>query len=121
MQSGSTFLEPLEDAIILLLVELIRRLALLGWVDHKFDEALADDGSAESDADELVDLVLHLGVEADELKVATTVATLAYHALGDRMEGRKFHGIIFAGGLLLQLTQYTLEAVELADEETLVW
>jgi len=45
------------DVVVFLLVELVGGGAFLGRVDHDFDHALADDGRAEHDADELVDLL----------------------------------------------------------------
>jgi hypothetical protein len=45
------------DVVVLLLVELVRGRAFFGRVDHDFYHTLTDDGRAEHDADELVDLL----------------------------------------------------------------
>lgn len=117
VQSGGALLETSKDAVVLLLVELIRGLTLLRRVHHELDEALADDGGAEHDGDELVDVGLDLGVESAELKVATSVTALANHALGDGVERSKLEAVELAGVLLLELTEDSLEAVELANED----
>lgn len=83
VERGGALLHALVDTPVLLLVELVGGLAGLGRVDHQLDQALADDGGAEHDADELVDLLLDFGVEVDQLKVAAAVAALAHHTLGD--------------------------------------
>lgn len=117
VESGGALLEAVEDTIVFLLVQLVARLALLGRVDHELDDALADDGSAKGDGDELVDVGLDLGVEVDKLKVAAAVAALTNHTLGDRVQGGEFDTVVLAGGLLLQLAQNALEGVELANED----
>lgn len=117
VQGGGALLEAVEDALVLLVVELKRGLAGAGRVDHEVDHALADDGGAEHDGDKLVDVGLDLGVQADELKVAAAVAALADHALGDGVEGGELDLVVLAGVLLLHLAEDRLEAVELADKD----
>lgn len=86
VQGGGALAETLVDPGVLLVVQLVRGLTLLGRVDHELDEALADDGRTEHDGDELVDVGLDLGVEANKLEVAAAVTALANHALGDAVE-----------------------------------
>lgn len=117
VQGVGTLAETLEDSVVLLLVELVRGLALLGGVDHELDDALSDDGGAEHDGDELVDVGLDLGVEVDELKVTTTVTALADHALGDTVERGELEAVELAGVLLLEASEDGLEAVELANKD----
>ena len=117
VQGGGAFLEAVEDARELLVVELVRGVAGLGRVDHELDEALADDRGAERDGDELVDLGLDLGVEAYELKVAAAMAALAYHALGDGVQGCELDVVVRTGRLGLHAAKDGLEGVELADED----
>lgn len=108
----------LVDAAVLLLVELVGGLAGLGRVDHQLDQALANDRRAEHDADELVDFSLYFGIKVDQLKVATAVAALAHHALGNGVEGSQLDAVVLAVGvLLLQLAEHALERDELADED----
>ena len=117
VQCVGTLAQALEDAVVLLLVQLVTRLAGPWWVDHELDETLADDGRAQHDGHELVDVGLDLRVEAYKLEVATSVTTLTDHALGDGVEGGELDAIILAGGLLLHLAQDALEAVELAHKD----
>lgn len=109
--------EAVGDAVVLLVVQLERGVAGPGRVDHELDQALADDGGAQHDGDELVDGGLDLGVEADQLKVAAAVAALAHHALGDAVQRGQLDVVVLARVLLLHLAQDALEAVELADED----
>jgi hypothetical protein len=53
--------EACEDVVVFFFVLGVGGGAFLGWVDHYFDHALADDGWAEHDADEFVDLLDDLG------------------------------------------------------------
>jgi len=62
---------------------------------------LANDGRAEADADEFVDLRDHVRIEADQLKVSTAMAAFAHHTLGYAMHGNELDIVIFAGFLLL--------------------
>lgn len=117
VEGGGALTQTVEDAVVLLLVQLVGGLAGPRGVDHELDEALADDGGAEHDGDELVDVGLDLRVEADELEVAAAVAALADHALGDGVEGGELDAVVDAGLLLLHLAQDALEAVELAHED----
>lgn len=118
VQGVGALAQAVVDAVVLLVVELVRGLARLGRVDHELDEALADDGGAEHDGDELVNVGLDLGIKADELKVAAAVAALADHALGDAVQRGELDGVELAVGvLLLHLAQDALEAVELADKD----
>lgn len=117
VQGKGALLEAVEDLAVLLVVELKRRLALLGRVDHELDQALADDGGAQGDGDELVDLGLDLGVEADQLKVATAVAALAHHALGDGVQRCELDALVLVRVLLLELEQDLAERVEGAEED----
>lgn len=118
MESDCTLLQTVEDAVVLLLVEFVRGLTLARGVDHEFDEALADDGGAEHDRDELVDLGLNLGVETAELEVAATVTALTDHALGNTVEGSELETVVgTVRVLLLKLPENALEAVELALED----
>ena len=48
--------KAVEDVVVFLLVERVRGAAWLRRVDHDLNHALADDGGAEHDGDELVDL-----------------------------------------------------------------
>lgn len=116
MKSESALLEAVEDGVVLLVVELVRGLALLGGVDHELDKTLAEDGGAEGDGNKLVDLSLDEGVEADELEVTTTVATLTNHTLGDGVEGGKLEVVVDARLFLLHASENGLEGVELAGE-----
>lgn len=50
-------MKAVEDTALLSVVGLVGRVALDWWLDHKRDKALADDGRAELNADELVDLL----------------------------------------------------------------
>ncbi|KAJ3565541.1 hypothetical protein NPX13_g7465 [Xylaria arbuscula] len=88
-----------------------------GGVDHELDEALSDDGGAEHDGDELVDLLLDLGLEADEVEVAAAVSALAYHALRNGVQARELDAVIFTGRFLLHRQEHLAEAVELANED----
>lgn len=117
MQSSGALLEAVEDVVVLLVIQLERGLTRSGRVDHELDQALANDGGAEHDGDELVDVGLYFGIKANELKVTTTVATLADHALGYTVHRNKFDLVILSGGLLLQLAQNALEAMELSNED----
>lgn len=117
MQGVGALAQAVEDAVVLFLVERVAGVAGDRGVHHELDEALADDGRAQHDGDELVDVGLDLRVEAHELKVAAAVAALADHALGDGVQGGELDLVVLAGVLLLQLAQDTLEAVELADED----
>lgn len=117
VESVGALPHALVDAAVLLLVELVGGLAGLGRVDHQLDQALANDRRAEHDADELVDFSLDFGIKVDQLKVATAVAALAHHALGNGVEGSQLDAVVLAVGvLLLQLAEHTLERDELADE-----
>lgn len=88
-----------------------------------FDEALADDGGAEHDADEFVDLGGDVGGETGELEVAAAVAAFADHALGDAVEGGELEVVeffFFGGGRrrrLLELAEGFLEGGEFPDED----
>ena len=117
VQGGGALAQALEDAVVLGAVLFVRGLAHLRRVDHELDQALADDGGAEHDGHELVDVGLHLRVEADELKVAAAVAALADHALRDGMERGELNAVVGAGLLLLHAAQDGLEALELANKD----
>jgi hypothetical protein len=110
-------LEPREDAVVLLPVQRVARLALLGWVHHHLDDALPNHRRAELDADELVDLSGDLRVEADELEVAAAVAAFAHHAFGDGVQRGELDVVVLAGRLLLQVAEGFFEGDELADED----
>lgn len=83
------------DAFVFGAVELVGRVARGRGVALHLDEALADDGRAEHDADEFVDLGGDVGGEAGELEVAAAVAAFAHHALGDAVEGGEFEVVEF--------------------------
>ena len=70
------------------MIESVGGVTFTGGVALHFDEALADDGGAEHDGDEFVDLGGDVGGEARELEVAAAVAAFADHALGDAVETR---------------------------------
>lgn len=95
-------LEGVEDGAVFLVVELVRGIAGLGRVDHELDEALADDGGAEGDGHELVDLVLDLGPETEQVEVAAPVSALADHALGDGVQRGELDVVVFSWVLVLQ-------------------
>lgn len=117
VQGLGALAQAVVDVVVLLVVELVRGLAWLGRVDHEVEQALADDGGAEHDGDELVNVGLDFWVEADELKVAAAVAAFADHALGDAVQREELDAVVLAGLLLLHLAQDALEAVELADKD----
>jgi hypothetical protein len=56
-----------KDVVVFFLVLRVRGGAFLRWVHHYFDHALADDGGAEHDADEFVDLFDNLG--GDDVRI----------------------------------------------------
>ena len=60
VESIGARLQGLEDAVVLGFVQRVRGFAFLGWIHHHFDYALADDGRAELDRDEFVDLCFDL-------------------------------------------------------------
>lgn len=66
---------------LLLDIKLVAWIALFWRIDHHLDKALSDDWWTELYADELVNLLSYLLVEADELKVTTAMPTLANSAL----------------------------------------
>ena len=53
-------MQVVEDGVVLFFVEGVGGFIGFGGVDHAVDEALADDGGAEHDADEFVDLGYYL-------------------------------------------------------------
>lgn len=105
------------DAVEFGLVELVGFVALLRWGNHQINEALTDDGRAEIDGDELIDLSANFGGEAHELKIASAVATLAYHTLGNGMEGNKLDMLVLSGLSGLQLPKNPLEGDEFTDKD----
>lgn len=117
VKSGGALAKPVVNGVVLLLVQLVAWLAGLRGVDHEVDETLADDGGAEHDADKLVNLGLHLGVETDELKVAASVTALANHALGDGVERCQLDVVVGTRLFLLHLSEHALEADELANKD----
>lgn len=110
-------LKSSKDTVVLLLVQLVTRLALLGRIDHHLDDALAKDGRAQLDGDELVDFLRNFRIEADELEVTTTMTALADHALGHRVQRGQLDVVVLARLLLLEIAQCLLERDELANED----
>lgn len=110
-------MQSLVDAVVLLLVQREAGLALFGRVHHHLHDALADDWRAELNTDVLVDFSLDLLVDANHFVVATTVTTLADHALGDGVQRGQLHVVELAGLLLLQVAQALLEGDEFARED----
>ena len=110
-------MQTLTNAVVFLLVELIAGLTLLRGVHHELEQTLTDDGRAQANANELVDLRRNLGVESHQLEVSTALTALADHTLGHTVQGGQFNVVVLAGELVLQLTQALLERSELALED----
>ena len=117
IQGIGALLQSVEDAIVFLLVQLIAWLALLWWVDHHLHDTLTQHGWAQLDRDELVDFLRNLWVEADKLKVTTSVTALANHALGHRVQRSELEVVVLAWRFLLQVAKSLLERDELANED----
>ena len=66
VESVGARVQAREDVVVFFLVEIVGGGAFFGRVDHDFDHALADDGRAEHDADELVDLLDDLDVDVSD-------------------------------------------------------
>lgn len=101
--------QVIEDAIILLLIELITGLSLFRWVDHELNNALAQNRRAQLNANELVDLSSHSLVEAHKLKVSAALTALADHTLGDTVQRGQLNVVVLAGLFLLKVSQRLLE------------
>jgi hypothetical protein len=117
IERRGSLLQARKYPIVFLFVELVARLALFGWVDHHLDKTLCHHGRAESDRYELVDLLNHLGIEAAELKVSSSVAAFADHALRNAMQRSKLNILILLRIGLLHLPQHSLETMELPNED----
>lgn len=98
-------------------LQFIAWFALLWWVDHQFNQALSTDGWAQRNADKLVDFCHDLGIEANKLKVSSTLTTLSYHTLARRMEANKLDIVVFSRFGSLQVSEDLLEAEELSDKD----
>src|SRR5690606_19305808 len=66
VEGESAGAETVVNSLILRLVECVRRLAFLWWVDHETDKTLANNGRAEEDGNQLVNLSADLGTKSDE-------------------------------------------------------
>ena len=117
IQSKGTLVKSFPDRVVLLVVQVKAGLTLLGRVHHHFEQTLPDNRGTEHDTDELVDLGSDQGVKANQLKVTTTLTTLANHALRHTVEGGQFDIVVLATNLLLELAETLLERGELAHED----
>lgn len=117
IQRTRTLVQTIPDTIILLLIQFVAGLAWTGRVHHRLQQTLPHHRRAQTDTDELVDLLLDQGVEADQLEVAAAVAALTHHPLGGTVQGDQLDVVVLAGMLLLQLAETLLERGELAVED----